>query len=66
MQYHKLEKMLSPLRIKNPVGLLKSIATFLALGAALAQFARFLLIAFSRIAFPFSLEWMEGGSFIQV
>ena len=66
MQYHKLEKMISSLRIKNPVELLKLIAMFLALGAALAQFARFLFIAFSRIAFPFSLEWMEGGSFVQV
>ena len=45
---------------------IKHIATLLALAAALAQFARFLFISLSRIAFPFSLEWMEGGSFVQV
>jgi len=57
---------LSILRTKNRPTLLHLLATTIALGAALAQFTRFLFIAFSRIAFPFSLEWMEGGSLVQV
>lgn len=59
-------KTISNLREKNPLELLHLSVVFLAIGAALAQFGRFFVIAFSRAAFPFTLEWMEGGSFIQV
>ena len=58
--------MLSDLQKKKPLAFLKSVAAIFAVGAVLVQFARFLFIAFSRIAFPFTLEWMEGGSFVQV
>jgi hypothetical protein len=57
---------LSDVRTKHPFEFLKLIAIAIALAAAVAQFARFLYIALSRITFPFSLEWMEGGSFVQV
>lgn len=35
-------------------------------GAALGYVVIYLRIAISRMAFPFALEWMEGGSLVQV
>jgi 4-amino-4-deoxy-L-arabinose transferase-like glycosyltransferase len=51
---------------KRFVGNLRQIALFLAVAASLAQFIRFIFVSLSRISYPFSLEWMEGGSFVQV
>ena len=45
---------------------LELVAKVIAIGAVLIYLARFLYIALSRMAFPFTLEWMEGGSFVQV
>ena len=59
-------KIASLLQAKNPYNLINFAASILAVGMALVQFARFLYIAFSRATYPFSLEWMEGGSFVQV
>jgi 4-amino-4-deoxy-L-arabinose transferase-like glycosyltransferase len=59
-------KTISTLRTKNRSELLKLLSVSLAIGAALLHFARFFFIALSRLAFPFSLEWMEGGSLVQV
>ncbi len=59
-------RIVSGARTKNPFARLQSLAIIIAVGAALTHFARFLFISFSRMAFPFSLEWMEGGSYIQV
>ena len=54
------------LRKQNPIDLLRNVAVFISIAATLTQFARFLFISLSRIAYPFTLEWMEGGSFVQV
>jgi len=59
-------KIIPKLREQNPIDLLRGVAIFVTISGALIQFGRFLYIAFSRITFPFTLEWMEGGSFIQV
>ena len=59
-------KIISNLREKNLFELLNFIVVGIAIGATLTQFARFFVIAFSRAAFPFTLEWMESGSFVQV
>ena len=53
-------------RIKKTERLLEIVAILIAVGMVLVHFASFLFIVFSRITFPFTLEWMEGGSFIQV
>ena len=42
------------------------ISQTIAIGAALGQAVLFFIIAFSRISYPFTLEWMESGSFIEV
>ena len=59
-------KMLNDLRERSLSGFLRQAAVVVSIGAAVIQFARFLFIALSRIAYPFSLEWMEGGSLVQV
>jgi hypothetical protein len=42
-------------------------AAIAAAGAGAVYYAgAFLFVAFSRIGYPFSLEWLEGGSFAQV
>jgi 4-amino-4-deoxy-L-arabinose transferase-like glycosyltransferase len=53
-------------RITKIERLLEIVAILIAVGMVLVHFASFLFIVFSRITFPFTLEWMEGGSFIQV
>jgi hypothetical protein len=57
---------ITDLRERNLSDFLRQAAVVVSIGAALIQFARFLFIALSRIAYPFSLEWMEGGSLVQV
>ena len=59
-------KTIQGFREQNLFSSLKHIAVFVSVGMALVQFGRFLYIALSRIAYPFTLEWMEGGSFVQV
>jgi hypothetical protein len=59
-------KMMTDLRERNLSNFLRQAAVVVSVGAALIQFARFLFIALSRIAYPFSLEWMEGGSLVEV
>jgi len=54
------------IQTQNPLEILRQFALFVSVGAALIQFGRFLFIALSRITYPFTLEWMEGGSFVQV
>ena len=54
------------LRKQSPIGFLRYVTVFVSVAAALTQLARFLFISLSRIVFPFTLEWMEGGSFVQV
>ena len=53
-------------RKKNPIEYFYTTALIISISVAIMQFTRFLFIASSRIAFPFTLEWMEGGSFVQV
>jgi hypothetical protein len=42
----------------RPVRILRALA----LAGALASVATYLIVALSRIGYPFELEWMEGGS----
>lgn len=51
---------------KNPIEYFYTTALIISISVAIMQFTRFLFIALSRITFPFTLEWMEGGSFVQV
>lgn len=59
-------RMMTGLRKQSLSNFLRQAAVIVSIGAALTQFTRFLFIAISRIAYPFSLEWMEGGSLVQV
>ena len=59
-------RMMTDLRERSFSDFLKQAAVVVSIGAAVIQFARFLFIALSRVAYPFSLEWMEGGSLVQV
>jgi hypothetical protein len=58
--------MMTGLRERSLSDFSRRAAVVVAISAALIQFTRFLFIALSRIAYPFSLEWMEGGSLVQV
>jgi hypothetical protein len=46
--------------------LLWRLAAFVVVLAALAHFVIYVYVAISRMPFKFTLEWMEGGSFVQV
>lgn len=59
-------KTLLSIRNRNPVDLLRWVGIFVSVGGALAQFGRFLFIALSRMTYPFTLEWMESGAFVQI
>jgi hypothetical protein len=48
------------------VAALSKVATSAALLSALYFVGAFLYIAASRINYPFALEWLEGGSYVQV
>lgn len=52
----------------NPrmVARLQQAAVVAAIACGLYYVAAFLFVALSRIKYPFALEWLEGGSYIQV
>jgi hypothetical protein len=51
---------------KRVVRWLDRLSLYLCLSAVMAYGVVFLVIVFSRIRFPFELEWMEGSSWTQV
>lgn len=51
---------------KRLLRLLDRISLYLCIAAGMAYGVVFLAVAFSRIRFPFELEWMEGSSLVQV
>jgi hypothetical protein len=59
-------KIMSRGRKLDTLVLLWRLAAFVAALAALAHFVTYVYVAISRMPFPFTLEWMEGGSLVQV